>query len=77
MNLNPETIAQIQTLLKADPALLAQLQAQTELAGVAAVIAKAAAAQGLNLSEATLMSFLTVERLTTLSLAGCALGFFR
>ena len=69
MNLNPETIAQIQTLLKADPALLAQLQAQTELAGVAAVIAKAAAAQGLNLSEATLMSFLTVEQSQTTAAA--------
>ena len=40
MSLNPETLAEIQTLLQAAPELLAQLQAQTELAGIAAVIAK-------------------------------------
>ncbi len=56
MSLNPETITQIQTMLQADPALLAQLQAETELAGVAAVLVNAAAAQGLDVSEADLIS---------------------
>ena len=62
MSFNPETITQLQTLLQADPALLAQLQAETELAGVAAVIAHAASAQGLDLSEADLMSHLAAEQ---------------
>ena len=62
MSLNPETITQIQTMLQADPTLLAQLQGETELAGVAAVIAKAAAAQGLNVSEPDLMRHLAVEQ---------------
>ena len=63
MSLNPETITQIQSLLQADPALLAQLQAQTELAGAAAVITKAATAQGLDINEADLMSHLEAEQL--------------
>ena len=62
MSFNPETITQLQTLLQADPALLAQLQAETELAGVAAVIAKAATAQGLDVSQADLISLLTSEQ---------------
>ena len=62
MSLNSETITQIQAMLQADPALLAQLQAETELAGVAAVIAKAATAQGLDVSEADLMGHLTAEQ---------------
>ncbi len=55
MSLNPETIVQIQAMMQAEPALQAQLQAETELAGAAAVIAKAAAAQGLDIAEADLM----------------------
>ena len=62
MSLNPETITQIQTLLQADPALLAQLQAETELASAAAVITKAATAQGLDINEADLMSHLAAEQ---------------
>ena len=62
MSLNSETISQIQTMLQADPALLAQLQAETELAGVAAAITKAATAQGLDVSEADLMGHLTAEQ---------------
>ena len=62
MSLNSETISQIQTMLQADPALLAQLQAETELAGVAAAITKAATAQGLDVSEADLMGHLAAEQ---------------
>ena len=62
MCLNPETITQIQTMLQADPALLAELQTQTELTGVAAVISKAAAAQGLDVNEADLMSHLAAQQ---------------
>ena len=62
MSLNPETITQIQTMLQADPALLAELQTQTELAGVASVIAKAATAKGLDINEADLMSHLAAEQ---------------
>ena len=65
MSLNPETITQIQAMLQADPALLAQLQAETELAGVVAVITKAATAQGLDINEADLMSHLEAEQLRT------------
>ena len=49
-------------MLQADPALLVQLHAQTELAGAAAVITKAAAAQGLDVSETDLMSHMTAEQ---------------
>ena len=63
MSFNPETIIQIQNLLQSDPALLAQLQSETELAGVAAVIDKAAAAQRLDVNEADLMSHLEAEQL--------------
>ena len=62
MSLNPETLAQLQTLLQADPALLTQLQAETELAGAAAVITKAATAQGLDINEADLLSHLAAEQ---------------
>ena len=62
MSLNPETITQIQTMLQADPALLAELQTQTELTGVVAVISKAAAAQGLDVNEADLMSHLAAQQ---------------
>ena len=62
MSLNTETIVQIQAMLQADPALLAELQTQTELAGVAAVIAGAATAQGLDVSEADLLIYLTAQQ---------------
>ena len=38
-------------MLQADPALLVQLHAQTELAGAAAVITKGASAQGLEVRD--------------------------
>ena len=50
MSLKPETIAQLQTLIQADPALVAQLQSCTDVASSAAVIAKAAAAKGMDVS---------------------------
>ena len=63
MSLDTETIVQIQAMMQAEPALLVQLQAETELAGAAAVIAKAAAAQGLDIAEADLMGHLETEQL--------------
>ena len=51
MSLKPETISQLQTLIQADPALVAQLQSCTDAASSAAVIAKAAAAKGMDVSE--------------------------
>ena len=56
MSLKPETIAQLQTLIQADPALVAQLQSCTDAASSAAVIAKAAAAKGLDVSAPDLMT---------------------
>ena len=50
MSLKPETITQLQTLIQADPALVAQLQSCTDAASSAAVIAKAAAAKGMDVS---------------------------
>ena len=50
MSLKPETITQLQTLIQADPALVAQLQSCTDVASSAAVIAKAAAAKGMDVS---------------------------
>ena len=56
MSLKPETISQLQTLIQADPALVAQLQSCTDAASSAAVIAKAAAAKGLDVSAPDLMT---------------------
>lgn len=50
MSLKPETITQLQTLIQADPALVAQLQSCTDIASSSAVIAKAAAAKGMDVS---------------------------
>ena len=50
MSLKPETITQLQTMIQADPALVAQLQLCTDVASSAAVIAKAAAAKGMDVS---------------------------
>ena len=50
MSLKPETIAKLQTLIQADPALIAQLQSCADAASSAAVIAKAAAAKGMDVS---------------------------
>ena len=50
MSLKPETIAQLQTLIQADPALIAQLQSCADAASSAAVIANAAAARGIDVS---------------------------
>ena len=58
MSLKPETIAQLQTLIQADPALLAQLQSCTDAAGSAAVIAKAATAKDIDVSTPDVVSHL-------------------
>ena len=50
MSLKPETITQLQTLIQADPTLVAQLRSCTDAASSAAVIAKAAAAKGMDVS---------------------------
>ena len=60
MGLKPETIAQLQTLIQADPALIAQLQSCTDAASSAAVIAKAAAAEGLEVSAPDLVTHFEV-----------------
>ena len=56
MSLKPETITQLQTLIQADPALVAQLQSCTDAASSAAVIAKAAAVKGVTVSEPDLLA---------------------
>ena len=52
--LTPDTIIQLQTLIQADPALIAQLQSCTDAASSAAVIVKAAAAKGIDVSTPVL-----------------------
>ena len=54
--LTPETISQLQTMIQADPALLAQLQSCTAAASYAAIIAKAAAAKGIEVSTPELVA---------------------
>ena len=54
--LTPDTISQLQTLIQADPALIAQLQFCTDAASSAAVIAKAAAAKGMDVTEPDLVA---------------------
>ena len=56
--LTPDTIIQLQTLIQADPALIAQLQSCTDAASSAAVIAKAAAAKGIDVSAPSVVSHL-------------------
>lgn len=56
MSLKPETIAQLQALIKADPALMAQMQSCTDTASSAAVIAKAAAAKGVEVSTPDILA---------------------
>ena len=56
MSLTPETIAQLQTLIQADPALIAQLQSSTDAASSAAVIAKAGATKGMDVSAPDLVT---------------------
>ena len=53
--LKPETIAQLKTLIQADPALTAQLQSCTDAASSATAISKAAAAKGIDASAPDLM----------------------
>ena len=50
MSLKPETITQLETMIQADPALVAQLQSCADAASSAAVIAKAAAAKSIDVS---------------------------
>ena len=61
MGLKPETIAQLQTMIQADAALLAHLQSCTDVASSAAVIAKAAAAKGMDVSAPDLMTHFEAE----------------
>ena len=56
MSLKAETIAQLQTMIQADPALIAQLQSCTDAASSAAVIAKAAVAKGMDVTEPDLVA---------------------
>ena len=56
MSLKPETITQLETMIQADPALLAQLQSCTDAASSAVVIAKAAAAKGVDVSAPDLVA---------------------
>ena len=44
-------------MIQADPALVAQLQSCTDAASSAAVIAKAAAAEGIDMSEPSLVAY--------------------
>ena len=53
--LTPDTITKLQTLIQADPALIAQLQSCTDAATSAAVIAKAAAAKGIEVTSPELL----------------------
>ena len=57
MSIKPETISQLETMIKADPALVAQLQSCTDSASSAAVIAKAAAAKGMDVTEPDLVAY--------------------
>ena len=61
MSLKPETITQLQTLIQADPALVAQLQSCTDIASSAAVIAKAAAANGMDVSAPDVVAHFEAE----------------
>ena len=61
MSLKPETITQLQTLIQADPALVAQLQSCTDVASSAAVIAKAATAKGIEVSAPDLVTHFEAE----------------
>ena len=54
MSIKPETIAQIQAMLEADPALLAQLQSAAGADSVAALLAAAAEAKGIAVSQTEL-----------------------
>ena len=54
MTLKPETTAQIQAMLEADPALMAQLQSAADADNAAALLATAAAAKGITVSPTEL-----------------------
>lgn len=57
MTLKPETITQIQTMLQADPALLAQVQSLAEPVEAAAILVKAAAANGIDVNVSDVVAF--------------------
>ena len=68
MSLKPETIAQIQTLLQANPALLAEVRSSAKLSEAAASLAKAAAAKGVEISTSDLLEhFETAAKQATMS----------
>ena len=54
----PDTISQLQAMLQADPALVAQLQSEADTASVAAVIATAAAAKGIAVTTPELTAYM-------------------
>ena len=54
--ITPDVITQLATMIQADPALTVQLQSCTDAASSAAVIAKAAAAKGMDVSEPSLVA---------------------
>ena len=56
MSLKPETITQLETMIQADPALIKQLQCCKDTVSSAAVVAKAAAAKGVAVSESELLA---------------------
>ncbi len=56
MTTAPNIITQIQTVLQADPALQAQLKSCTDADSAARLIVKAAANQGIELSEADVVA---------------------
>lgn len=55
MSLKPETITQIQTMLQTDPVLLAQVQSSADVTDAVAILAKAAAVKGIEISPSDLM----------------------
>ena len=61
MSIKPETISQLEAMIKADPALVAQLQSCTDSASSAAVIAKAAAAKGMDVSAPDVVAHFEAE----------------
>ena len=57
--MTPTTIADIQALMQADSALLAQVQTSASSADAASVISKAALAKGINVDAAELTAYMS------------------
>ena len=58
MSLKPETIAQIQAMLTANPAVVTQLQSAADNASAVATLAAAAAGQGISVTAPDLIAHL-------------------